>query len=113
MTPEGKVKERVKKLLKKYAATTYWHMPVQNGMGNPTLDFVGCSLGRFFSIETKAPGGKLTARQVLTIKEMRAAGGTVFVIDDDGSGEHGGDEYQTLELLELWLSPTMMNSNAR
>lgn len=78
MTPEGKVKEIVKKALKEAGA--YYHMPVQNGMGKPTLDFVGCLSGLFFAIETKAEGGKLTLRQEETIKEMRAAGAAVFVV---------------------------------
>lgn len=101
-TPEGRVKEQVKQILLKYRSTTYWHMPVQNGMGAPTLDFVGCSMGRYFAIETKAPGGKPTPRQLLTIKEMRAAGGTVFIID--GTYAEGVHSY---EVLELWLSPTL------
>lgn len=100
MTPEGKVKDRIKSVLKKYAKTVYWHMPVQNGMGAPTLDFVGCAHGRYFAIEAKAPGGKMTARQILTAKEIRAAGGMVFVID-------GTADTHTVELLELWLSPTL------
>ncbi len=78
-TPEGRVKATVKKLLQGHGV--YYHMPVQNGMGKPTLDFIGCSNGRFFAVETKAPGKKPTDRQQTTIEEMRAAGGTVFVID--------------------------------
>lgn len=82
-TPEGKVKERVKKLLKRF--NIYWHMPVQNGMGSPSLDFICCVRGYYLAIETKAPGNKPTPRQVLTIKEIEAAGGFVFVVatDDD------------------------------
>ena len=81
MTPEGAVKRDVKKVLKTYGA--YYHMPVQNGMGAPTLDFVCCYYGRHFEIETKAPGGKPTPRQEITIEKVRAAGGKVFVIDGD------------------------------
>lgn len=82
-TPEGKVKEKVKRVLKAHDA--YYHMPVQNGMGSPTLDFVGCHFGRYFAIETKAPGKKPTPRQELTIDQIRQAGGKVFVIDGDTS----------------------------
>lgn len=88
-TPEGKVKDKVKAVLRAHKA--YWHCPVQNGMGAPSLDFVGCHMGRFFAIETKATGNKPTARQELTIAEMRAAGAKVFVIDGDTC------------LLENWL----------
>lgn len=79
MTPEGKIKEQVKKVLKKYP-WVYYHMPVMNGMGAPTLDFVCCVNGRFFAIETKAPGQKLTPRQTITVGDMKLAGGYVFVV---------------------------------
>lgn len=79
MTPEGKVKDQVKKLLREAGA--YYHMPVLNGMGAPTLDIIGCHRGAFFAIETKAPGKKPTERQLQTMEAMSAAGGTVFVVD--------------------------------
>jgi len=92
MTPEGRVKERVKKLLVKHGA--YWFCPVQNGMGRMGLDFMHVQVRGVpvFAIETKAPGEKPTVRQQRTIDEIRAAGGTVFVIDGD------------TEELEQWLS---------
>lgn len=80
-TPEGKVKDKVKRLLKKYGA--YYFMPVQTGYGSPTLDILACYKGIFIAIETKAPGKKPTARQELTIKEIRKANGLVYVIDGD------------------------------
>ena len=72
MTPEGKVKARVKEILGVYSC--YYHMPVMNGMGKPTLDFVGCCNTLFFAIETKAPGKVLTPRQRRTRAEIEAAG---------------------------------------
>lgn len=80
-TPEGKVKEKVKRVLRSHGA--YWHCPVQNGMGAPSLDFICCFHGLFFAIETKAPGKKPTPRQLLTIGEIKTTGGKVFVIDGD------------------------------
>lgn len=80
-TPEGIVKNKVKKVLKLFDA--YWHCPVQNGMGAPSLDFVCCYRGRYFAIETKAPGKKPTDRQKVTISDIERAGGKVFVISDD------------------------------
>lgn len=82
-TPEGKVKDKVKKVLKKFGELVYYHMPVQNGMGAPTLDFIVCAAGYFLAIETKAPGGKPTQRQVVTMENMRAAHGFVFVVAND------------------------------
>jgi hypothetical protein len=85
-TPEGKVKERLKKLLKKYGV--YYHMPVMNGMGAPTLDFICCYRGRYLAIETKAPGQKPTKRQQLTMQQMSAAGGFVFTVANDDDFEY-------------------------
>jgi len=79
VTPEGKVKAEVKKILTTYGA--YWFCPVQNGMGAPGLDFHCCYRGVAFFIETKAPGKRPTPRQQHTIKQMKAAGGKCFVID--------------------------------
>lgn len=79
-TPEGKVKRKVGVILKA-AQELYYFMPVQTGYGSPTLDYLGCSKGRAFAIETKAPGKKLTVRQEAIRKEMERAGMKVFVID--------------------------------
>lgn len=77
-TPEGKVKDAVKKLFAQYKV--YYHMPVMNGMGAPTLDFICCHNGRFIGVETKAPGKHPTPRQRVTMNEIAAAGGYVFEI---------------------------------
>ena len=101
-TPEGKVKDRVRKLLNAYGIYTaqeaqkildsepslgnvlgYFHCPVVNGMGEPTLDFIGCYQGRFFAVETKAGSKQMTDRQELTAFTMREAGGAVFLINDE------------------------------
>lgn len=90
-TPEGKVKADVKKVLWKYKL--YWHCPVMNGIGAPSLDFICCHKGRFFAIETKAGNKRPTPRQEITISQMEDAGAKVFVINEEtGTGE-----------LENWL----------
>lgn len=81
MTPEGRVKMLVKRVLDESKA--YHHWPVVNGMGAPTLDCIACYRGRYLAIETKAPGKKPTERQVRTISQIAAAGGKVLVIDGD------------------------------
>ena len=98
MTPEGKVKDKVKKLLSAYGA--WYHMPVQNGMGKPTLDFTICFCGRFLAVETKAPGEVPTKRQEQTMKEIRAlrAGGVALVVDGDYAE------------LEVWLMRTLFDT---
>lgn len=79
MTPEGRVKAAVKKVLKKYPHYGLW--PVPSGYGESTLDYIGCICGLFFAIETKRPGGEPTPRQKQTIKAMQDAEAEVFVID--------------------------------
>ena len=91
MTPEGKVKEKVKKLLREY--DVYWHMPVQNGMGAPSLDFVCCIYGKYFTVETKAGNGRPTPRQENTISQIQRAGGRCFVVNEETG----------METLETWL----------
>lgn len=91
-TPEGKVKNEVKKILQEYMA--YYFMPVQAGFGMPALDFHCICRGVGFCIETKAPGKKATPRQEVTIIGIEAAGGKCFVID----GEAGYRE------LREWLT---------
>lgn len=102
MTPEGRVKEAVKKLLKEHGA--YWHMPVQNGMGSPALDFHVCHNGRYAGIETKGSRGiGATARQQHTMHEIMRAHGSVFLIDSI--------EGPDMAALFAWL--TMLNNTAR
>ena len=78
-TEEAKVKAKVKQVLKRYNCWTDW--PVPAGYGKSTLDCIGCAGSYFFAIETKKPGGALTALQQVTMGAMHLAGATVFVID--------------------------------
>jgi hypothetical protein len=82
MTPEGKVKAKVKRALEKLRRK-YHFMPVQNGMGAPALDIFCCIEGFFVAIETKVPGKHMTERQMVTASQIADAGGLVFVIHDD------------------------------
>jgi hypothetical protein len=86
MTPEGKIKtalDRALVKLRELGHALYWHKPVMNGMGAPTLDYVGCCWSFYFTIETKAPGKKPTAIQEQTIGKVQTAHGTAFVIDSE------------------------------
>ena len=82
MTPEGKIKAKVRKKLNALSHR-YIFMPVQNGMGAPSLDYLCCVDGLFVAIETKAPGGKMTPRQEQTAKAIRDANGLVFMVDGE------------------------------
>ena len=73
MTPEGRIKAQVKRVLDRYKPMdTYW--PVPGGLGASHLDFIGCYYGRYISIETKAPGKKPTPRQNARIESVQRAG---------------------------------------
>jgi hypothetical protein len=80
VTPEGKIKAAVKKELDRYP-NHYREMPVPGGFGKSGLDFTICFFGKFMAVETKAPGGKPTPRQEERIREIKAAGGVVIVVD--------------------------------
>lgn len=96
---EDKVKAAVKKLLKNYKGL-YQFWPVQHGYGSTTLDVVGCYKKRFFAIETKRPGKKLTPRQELVAASIEKSGGRVFVI---GSRVTDDAKWSGMDELEAWL----------
>lgn len=78
-TPEGRVKAKLRSILKRYAGIhTYW--PVPSGYGGSTLDVLGCYRGRFFAVETKAEGKKPTLRQTGDLQSIERAMGRTFVI---------------------------------
>jgi hypothetical protein len=81
MTPEAKVKARVKKILTDMGA--YYAMPQSGGYGNSgTPDFLVCYQGAFVGIECKANGNKPTALQSHHMMQIRKAGGRSFVVDE-------------------------------
>lgn len=85
MTPEGRIKVAVKKLLQ--SRGIWYYMPVSNGMGQHGIpDFICCAppMGKFLAIETKAPGKlrTVTPLQVRAIEGIRAAKGWALVVDD-------------------------------
>lgn len=90
-TPEAKVKDKIKALCKEYGA--YYTMPVMTGMAsNGTPDILVCHNGLFAGVEAKAGKGKPTKLQMVRLVEIRRAGGTALVINENN-----------LELLESFL----------
>lgn len=82
MTPEAKVKARVKKILEEVDA--YYAMPMGSGYGNSGVpDFLVCLQGQFIGIECKAKGNTPTALQEKHLMQIEKAGGLAFVIDED------------------------------
>ncbi len=81
MTPEGRVKKKVKEILDDLGA--YYTMPVTGGYGGSGApDFIICIAGLFYGIECKANGGKPTALQLKHHDDIRKAGGIAVVIDE-------------------------------
>lgn len=92
MTPEGRIKAKVKGLLEDF--DVYYFTPATGGYGRSGVpDFVGCANGRFFSVECKANGNKPTALQDREMRRIQESGGKPFVVYD-------ADSYA---LLFLWL----------
>ena len=81
MTPEAKVKAKVREILKKSGA--YYVMPVTGGYGKQGApDFLVCFMGKFIGIECKAGRGALTALQAKNLNSIEDAGGYSLVINE-------------------------------
>ena len=82
MTPEGKVKARLKKQLNELGV--YHFSPFQAGMGRAGIpDVIGCYRGVFVAFECKAGSNKPTALQEREMQAIREAGGYAHVINED------------------------------
>lgn len=82
MTPEGKVKAAVKKILNAFTPVWYY-MPVQGSYGQGGIpDFICCVAGKFLAIECKAGTNKTTMLQTITIGNIREAKGQALVINE-------------------------------
>ena len=96
MTPEGKVKNAVRKVLSDHQC--YWFFPVQNGMGRtgipdvigciPTVitpDMVGKTFGQFIAVETKSFGKKslsnASRNQQRELQAIAEKGGLAILAD--------------------------------
>lgn len=100
-TPEGVVKKETRDLMHAYKihpaskaaafppdAEGWYFMPASNGYGTAGVhDFVGHHRGRFFSIETKAPGRRgerfrgCSPHQHHQYNAITASGARAFVVD--------------------------------
>jgi len=82
MTPEAKVKARLKKQLNELGI--YHFSPFQAGMGRAGIpDVIGCYRGVFVAFECKAGSNKPTALQEREMQAIREAGGHAYVINED------------------------------
>lgn len=82
MTPERRVKAKVRKVLDKLGA--YYVMPVTGGYGNSGApDFLACLHGRFIGIECKAGKNTPTPLQEKNLSQLSQAGGVALVVNDE------------------------------
>jgi Holliday junction resolvase len=81
MTPERKVKDKVKKILDQHGA--YYFLPATHGYGSSGVpDIVACVKGKFIGIECKAKGNTTTALQDRNLKQIEDTGGIALVINE-------------------------------
>ena len=87
MTPEGKVKEVVKKFLKEKGI--YYIMPATGGYGSSGApDIVVCHKGKFYGLEVKSGANKPTALQMDNLNRIEKNGGYAIVINESNVNQY-------------------------
>ncbi len=84
LTPEGRVKKKIKEVLDSYGEQISWFPPAMNGYGKAGVsDFVCSVLGIFFAIEAKDDITKKgpTGQQQDYIDTVNKSGGIAVVVD--------------------------------
>jgi hypothetical protein len=85
MTPEAKVKAKVKKILDSFGA--YYCMPATHGYGSSGVpDIIGCVKGKFIAIECKAGSNTPTALQIRNLSNIAHADGIALVVNENNIG---------------------------
>lgn len=81
MTPEGKVKKQVKKILDDVGA--YHFSPMTAGYGKSGVpDIIACYKGKFIGIECKAGKNEPTLLQKHNMKLINQSGGLSIVVNE-------------------------------
>jgi hypothetical protein len=87
MTPEGKVKDVVKKYLKEKGI--YYIMPATGGYGSSGApDIVVCHKGKFYGLEVKSGENKPTALQMDNLNRIEKNGGYAIVINESNVNQY-------------------------
>ena len=80
-TPEGKVKDALKKLLGSEFPQVWTYWPVSNGMGAHGIpDLIMCANGKFICAEVKAAGKSVTLLQAHQLAAIEGSGGIALVL---------------------------------
>jgi Holliday junction resolvase len=96
MTPEAKVKKKVKMVLDNLGA--YQFSPMTGGYGNSGVpDIVACYEGFFVAVECKAGKGKPTLLQLDNLKRIDASGGFSVVVNES-------NVEQLREYIQSWVN---------
>ena len=93
MTPEGRVKDKIKKFFAEWFAKAFIYMPVMSKFGKRgapdfivclpivvTQDMVGEEIGLFVGVEAKTTTGKMSPMQREVKKNILAAEGLYFTV---------------------------------
>ena len=81
-TPEGEIKDQVRKVLDEMGA--YYFFPAANGYGRTGIpDVIACVGGHFIGIECKAGSKQPTALQQRELDNIEKAEGTGILINAD------------------------------
>jgi Holliday junction resolvase len=81
MTPEAKVKKKVKKILDDLGA--YHFSPMTAGFGRSGVpDIIACYKGKFIGIECKSGDNKPTLLQLRNIDDIKRNQGLAIVINE-------------------------------
>ena len=81
MTPEGKVKKQVKKILDDLGA--YHFSPMTAGFGRSGVpDIIACYKGKFIGIECKSGKNEPTLLQKHNMKLINQSGGLSIVVNE-------------------------------
>ncbi|QDP53663.1 MAG: putative nuclease [Prokaryotic dsDNA virus sp.] len=102
-TPEGRVKNRLKAMLKKL--NVWYYMPQAGPFGRAGIpDLILIVEGRFVGVECKADRRKKpTPLQVTAMQQIEDAGGKCFVVCD----------YDTQDELERWITDASDTEGSR
>lgn len=86
MTPEAKVKKRVREMLDKLGI--YHFSPPGMGLGRSGIpDIIACFNGKFIAIECKAGNNKTTPLQERELNRIMNAGGETFIAREETLAE--------------------------
>ena len=84
-TPEGEIKDQVRKVLDEMGA--YYFFPAANGYGRTAIpDMIVCYKGHFIGIECKADSKQPTALQQRELNNIEKAEGTGLAVNADNIG---------------------------